>query len=312
MSSLASAKTVLFLALTLFSGGYVLYWIVSVWRNRQRGHSVPTGPLKHPTPLQLAIGFVTNFFDTLGIGSFAPTTSVFKLWRIVPDERIPGTLNVGHTLAAVTQAFIFIAIVEVNMTTLVAMIGAAIAGAWLGAGIVASWPRRKVQIGMGIALLVAATLFLMTNLGLMPEGGNTLGLQGARFGLGVGGNFMLGALMTLGIGLYGPCMILVSLLGMNPLTAFPIMMGSCAFLMPVASVRFIAKESYKLRPALGLALGGIPAVLIAAFIVKSLPLTAVRWLVVVVVTYTALAMLRSAMTEPLAVRAEAATPPAVS
>jgi len=307
-----SIKRALFVALATFTAVYVICWIRSVWRNRKRASS-PTGPLGRPNPFELAIGFVTNFFDTLGIGSFAPTTSVFKLWRVVPDERIPGTLNVGHALAAITQAFIFIAIVEVDMKTLAAMIGASVAGAWLGAGIVATWPRRNVQIGMGIALLVAATLFLMTNLGIAAAGGDTLGLTGQRFVIGVAGNFMLGAFMTLGIGLYGPCMILISLLGMNPRTAFPIMMGSCAFLMPVASIRFIQKQSYSLRPALGLALGGVPAVLIAAFIVESLSLTAVRWLVLIVVTYTALAMLRSAMTERAALaRAEEAAPPAVS
>ena len=42
---------------------------------------------------------------------------------------------------------------------------------------------------------------------------------------------------------------------------------------------------------LGLALGAVPAVLIAAFIVKSLPLSAVRWLVVCVVVYTSVNML---------------------
>ena len=103
--------------------------------------------------------------------------------------------------------------------------------------------------------------------------------------------------MTLGIGLYAPCMILVALLGMNPIAAFPIMMGSCAFLMPVGAARFIRKESYSLAPAIGLALGGLPAVFLAAFIVKSLPMTTLRWLVVAVVTYTAAAMLTSARGE---------------
>ena len=90
--------------------------------------------------------------------------------------------------------------------------------------------------------------------------------------IAVGCNFVLGALMTLGVGLYAPCLILVSLLGMNPIAAFPIMMGSCAFLMPVAGLRFIAAQSYDARASLGLAIGGIPGVLIAAFIVKQLPL----------------------------------------
>jgi len=274
----------LFVALAIFSAGYLWIWFTG--RGRAPGA---------PSLLELGIGFITNFFDTLGIGSFAPTASMFKFWKIVPDERIPGTLNVGHTPPTILEAFLFIAIVQVDMLTLVLLIGGAVVGAWLGAGIVAGWPRRKVQIGMGAALLAAASFFLMANLNLFPAGGTALILENWKLWLATAGTVMLGALMTLGIGMYAPCMILVSLLGMNPKAAFPIMMGSCAFLMPVASVRFVRKDSYAARPALGLALGGLPGVLIAALIVKELPLTAVRWLVVVVVIYAAITMLRSAM-----------------
>ena len=257
-----------------------------------------------PPPVATVTGFVTNFFDTLGIGSFATTTSIFRQWQMVPDELIPGTLNVGHALPAIAQAFIFIRIVPVDARTLAMMIAAAIAGAWLGAGVVCRWPRRRVQLGMGTALLAAAVVMTMTTTGLVPGGGSALALTGSRLVIGVVVNFILGALMTLGIGLYAPCMILVSLLGLNPTSAYPIMMGSCAFLMPVASVRFIRAGSYSPRIALGLLLGGIPAVLIAAFIVKSLPLTAVRYLVVVVVLYTSINLIRAARRE----RVEAVIP----
>lgn len=288
-----SIKALLIIVLAIFAAFHVIVWYNGVRQAKQAEEDRRNRP-GMPTFVESAIGFVTNFFDTLGIGSFAPTTSIFKLRKIVPDERIPGTLNVGHTIPTIIQAFIFIALVQVETVTLVSLMGAAVAGAWLGAGVVASWPRRKIQIGMGFALLVAATLFLMTNLGLFPAGGDALSLRGPLLGLGITGNFILGALMTLGIGLYAPCMIMVSLLGMNPTAAFPIMMGSCAFLMPVGSARFLRKGSYSLRPALGLTLGGIPAVLIAGLIVKSLDVKTVRWLVVAVVLYTAYAMLRSA------------------
>ncbi len=112
------------------------------------------------------------------------------------------------------------------------------------------------------------------------------------------GNFVLGALMTLGIGLYAPCLILASLLGMTPIAAFPIMMGSCAFLMPAGSLPFIKRGRYDLRAAIGLAIGGIPGVLIAAYIVKSLPLDWLRWLVVIVVLYAAAGLLRSGLARP--------------
>jgi uncharacterized membrane protein YfcA len=178
--------------------------------------------------------------------------------------------------------------------TLVSMIAAAVLGAWLGAGVVAHWSKRKVQIGMGAALLAAAIFFTMQNLSLFPGGSNAMGVRGLALAAAIGGNFLLGALMSLGIGLYAPCMVLVSLLGMNATTAFPIMMGSCAFLMPVGSLRFIRERAYSLRVALGLAIGGIPGVLVAAYIVKSLNLTTVRWLVIVVVVYTAITMLHAA------------------
>jgi uncharacterized membrane protein YfcA len=279
------AKALLFVALAAVALVFLAAWVRAARK---------TGERAQPGPLALAIGFVTNFFDTLGIGSFAPTTSIWKLKGAVRDEQIPGTLNVGHAIPTILQAFIFIAIVEVEMTTLIGMIAASVAGAWLGAGLVAAWPRKRVQAGMGIALVVAASFFAMTNLGLFPSGGETLGLRSPLLWAGLAGNFALGALMTLGIGLYAPCMILIALLGMNPRAAFPIMMGSCAFLMPVGGLRFIAKGSYSLRAAVGLAIGGIPAVMLAAFVVKTLPLTSLRWLVFAVVLYTAVAMLRSA------------------
>jgi uncharacterized membrane protein YfcA len=179
--------------------------------------------------------------------------------------------------------------------TLFAMIAAAVLGAWLGAGVVAKWPKQKVQVGMGAALLAAALFMLMRQLDLFPAGSAEIGVRGTMLAIAVAGNFLLGALMTLGIGLYAPCMILVSLLGMSERTAFPIMMGSCAFLMPIGSLRFIREQSYSLRAALGLAIGGVPGVLLAAYIVKELPLYAVRWLVIVVVVYTALMMLAAAL-----------------
>jgi len=287
-------KTLLFLAL-----GLVTVWFLVAWRQRVRAARAAGRLVDDPpaTGFHSLVGFVMCFFDTLGIGNFATTTSMFKFKRSVRDEWIPGTLNVAYTLPTVAQALIYISIVRVDFLTLVAMIVAAVAGAWLGAGVVSRWPRINIQVGMGCALLAAAALMLLTQLQLVPVGGTALELRGPVLVLGLVGNFALGALMTLGIGLYAPCLILVSLLGMDPRAAFPIMMGSCAFLMPIAGMRFIREGSYSLRASVVLAVAGIPAVLIAAYIVKQMPLAYVRWLVVVVVVYAAGTLLRSALME---------------
>jgi uncharacterized membrane protein YfcA len=290
--------TALLGALCALTAAYIAGWgrAVALVR-REHAAPSPATDARMPTATMIGIGAITNFLDTLGIGSFATTTAFFRALGVVPDRVIPGTLNAGHTIPTVAEALIYTSIINVDILTLVSMIAAAVLGAWLGAGIVAKWSKRKVQIGMGIALLAAATIFFMQAMSLFPGGGTALGVRGALLAVALVGNFLLGALMTLGIGLYAPCMILVSLLGMNPTAAFPIMMGSCAFLMPVGSLRFIRERSYSLRAALGLAIGGVPGVLLAAYIVKSLPLTYVRWLVIVVVVYTAITMLRSAFVE---------------
>lgn len=270
-------------------------WFAWRWIAIERGRSsAPVDPARRCGPLDALTGFVTNFFDTLGIGSFAPTTAIFKLRRRLADEEIPGTLNIGHTLPTTVQALIFVTLVSVDLVTLVGMIAAAVVGAWIGVGIVARLPRRAIQIGMGVALLAAAMLFLAKNLGWMPGGGEALGLSGAVLAFAMAMSFVLGALMMLGIGFYAPCLILVSLLGMSPLAAFPIMMGACALLMPVGGERFVRSGRYHRGAALGLALGGIPGVLIAAWVVKSLPMVGLRWLVSIVVLYAAAQMLLAA------------------
>ena len=283
------------IALLVVLGIVALFYIILIVRTAVRG--AREGDKAAPSALGIGTGFVTNFFDTLGIGSFATTTAIFRRFGIVRDEKIPGTLNIGHTLPTIAQAFIFTTIVPVDPKTLILLIVAAVLGAWVGAGVVAKWPRRRIQFGMGIALLVFAGFLIMTLASRNPAGGTQLELTGTKLIIGFTGNLILGALMTLGIGLYAPCMIMIYMLGMNPTAAFPIMMGSCAFLMPVASARFIRERGFDLRASIGLLLGGVPAVLIAALIVKSLDLTIVRWLVLVVVLYTAIGLIRAGLRE---------------
>lgn len=239
------------------------------------------------------IGFVVNFFDVLGIGAFAPQTALLKFTKQTEDRLIPGTMNVANTIPVLIQALIFITVIEVEPLTLVLMLASAATGAILGVGVVAKLPEKTIRRIMGFALLVTAGFMLARNMDWIQGGGIAIGLNGSKLIIGVVVNFILGALMTVGIGLYAPCMALVFALGMSPQVAFPIMMGSCAFLMPPASIRFIREGAYNRKAAVGMAIPSIFAVLIAAFVVKSLPLDTLRWVVIVVILYTAGVMLRA-------------------
>lgn len=249
-----------------------------------------------PGPESLALGAITNFFDTLGIGSFAPTTAWLKFRRMIPDSFIPATLNVGHALPAMMQSAIFLVLlgVQVDPVLLVSCIVAAVAGAVVGAPLMVRAPVRLVQGVVGVALLIAAALYAMSNLDLMPIGGTATALEPRLLWIAVVAHFIMGVLMAFGIGLYAPSLILLSLLGLDPRLAFPIMASACAFLMPTTGFRYIRSERIDLRIVIGIALGGIPAVLLAAFVVKEMPIEPLRWAVVVVVLYAAGLLLRSA------------------
>ena len=240
------------------------------------------------------IGFVVNFFDVLGIGAFAPQTALLKFTKQTDDRVLPGTLNVANTIPVLIQALIFIQIVEVEPITLLTMLLSAAAGAVLGAGIVSKLPVKKIQLTMGFALVVTAFFMLSGQMEWIQGGGEAIGLTGWKLALAIVANFILGAFMTVGIGLYAPCMALIYALGMSPLVAFPIMMGSCAFLMPPASAKFIKEGAYNRKAAVSMAIPGTIAVLIAAFVVKSLPLDTLRWVVIAVIIYTSFIMFRSA------------------
>ena len=193
MAELGSAKTLLLVALGAVGLAYAAIFDAGVRRRKRETPEVPAAPTRGG----LGLSFVANFFDTLGIGSFAPTTSAFRAWKMVPDQLIPGTLNVGYTIPTILQAIIFTKSVPVDATTLIVLIAAATVGAWLGAGVVVKLPKRSVQFGMGFALLGAALLMLAGLFKFTPVGGEALGLTGSKLVIAAGANFGLGALMTL-------------------------------------------------------------------------------------------------------------------
>ena len=240
------------------------------------------------------IGFAANFIDALGIGAFAPIVAMSKFAKMkLKNKEIPALLNIGCCIPVMTEAFIFTTTIKVDPTTLVVMLAAAGLGSYVGAGIISKMDEKKVQLVMGVALFITAILMFLGLpwIDLLPGGGNEIGLSGVKLVIGAVGNFILGSLMTAGIGLYAPCMALVYFLGMSAKVSFPIMMGSCAVLMPVASIRFIKEGNYPRKATLGITIFGVIGVLIATILVKNLPMDIMKVLVVIVIIYTSYSML---------------------
>ena len=279
---------IIWILLIIMLISYTFYLIRDVVKNKTKLESetslIKTG----------IIGFFVNFIDALGIGAFAPQTALLKFTKQTKDKHIPGSMNAANAIAVLIESIIFIKVIDVEPITLVVMLATATFGAIIGAGIVSKLEERTIQIVMGFALFATGFIMIAGKVGWMPSGGSAIGISGMKLVIAGVVNFILGALMTVGVGLFAPCMALVYFLGMSPKVAFPIMMGSCAFLMPPASVKFIKEEAINRKATLAMGLAGGVGVLIAALIVKELPLDIVQWLVVGIVFYTGITMLMSA------------------
>ncbi len=250
----------------------------------------------YPRAEAAVLGALTNFLDTLGIGSWAPTMAWFKFRRLVPDRLIPATMITGHTPPSMVQGLIFLALLGsgVDPVLLVGSIVALLLGGLIGVRLVDRTKVWVVQGFVGFALILAAIFYTLANLGLMPIGGTAASLPPALTGIAIAATFGFGVLLNFGVGNYAPTLALLSLMGLDPRYCFPIMAASNGFAGVVVASRHILAGKINIGIVLGMALGGIPAVLIAAFLVKSMPIETLRWLVTVVVLYTAVTMLRSA------------------
>ncbi|MGY3916682.1 sulfite exporter TauE/SafE family protein [Aeromonas australiensis] len=294
------------LRLVFIAGGLVFIFMLvqACWRKKQSGsfEATPFWPVA-------LIGGVANFLDTLGVGSFAVKTACYKQFKLIDDRVLPGTLNGQCVLPTVTQSLIFVGAVAVDPLTLISMMMAAAAGAAWGARHVASFDRQTIRLVMAISLLVVAGLIFAGLLGLFPVGGDAMGLSGYKLAIALLGNFIFGVLMNVGIGLFAPCMTLVYLLGMNPLAAFPIMMGSTAVLSVFSAGTFIRKGAFDAKAVLAVAIFGPIGVVLAAMLVKSMDMEMLKWLIAFIVIYTSWTMYaswRAARRSPVQLAVESA------
>lgn len=251
-----------------------------------------------PTGETLLLGAVTNFFDTLGLGSFAPTMAWLRLRKLVPDRTIPPTMYVGHGLPSIVQALIFMTLLgtSVDPWLLTGCTVAMLVGVMLGVRLVGPAPIRVVRSGIAVALVIAGVFYVAANLGVMPASGHEATLSPVDSVIAVAGYLLMGVLINFGIGHYAPSLVMFGLMGLDPHLAFPIMATAGVLGMSGMGLRYLTSSTIDLRTVAGLAFGGVPAVLVAALLVRSAPLVTLRWMVVAVVLYAAIDLVRAALT----------------
>jgi hypothetical protein len=267
-----------------------------------------------PTGEALALGAVVNFFDTFGIGSFAQTTAWMKFRKMVPDRLIPPTMIAGLTPPAMVESIIFLILLGVRVDPVLLFGGAmaTFAGGIVGAPLVVRSRAWIVQMTVAIGLALAGIAFVLAIAGRLPAGGTASGLPMGLTIAAIAASFVFGLLANFGVGNYAPTLAMLSLMGMDPHYCFPIMASGASLMGAGSSVRFVKVPEIDLRIVVGLTLGGIPAVLVAALIVKSMNVDLLRYVITVVVFYTAVVMARASIKGRREHRLEGVTAPVIA
>ena len=272
---------------------FLIFWTMGNILVNAKKHRIN---LKEKFWTGLWIGYVTDLLDTLGIGTFATSTALFKATKLVKDDKkIPATLSTAHIIPVLIEALCFITIVEVDLITLFAMAIASFLGAFVGTRITKNWNTRQVQRVLGILLIVAAFIMvyrLIANPGAsISESAH--GLHGIWIIVGVMFNFTVGILMTMGLGNYAPELIFFSMLGINPSVALPVMMLDAAVIMSASTTDFIKSGRVNWPGVLGIIIGGSFGVLTAAFFLSKLDINHFKILIVFIALFTGTSLLRS-------------------
>ncbi len=265
-----NAVILLRIILILFTMCSAIYLIIDLVKHKDEIH------FKKGFTLAL-IGLFTVMLDTWGIGCFATQSACFKFTKSTDDQFIPGTLNVGNTISVALEGILFMTFVDIDPLTLYLMLAAAAAGALVGSGIVCKWDLKTVRYALSAGLVILAIALVCKNAGVGPFGavGTATGLRGIKLVIGVVINFFLGALMMIGV-------------------AFPIMMGSCAFLMNASCFKFIKEGKYDRTATIMLTIFGCIGVVIAYKIACFLSLSTLTYVVCVVMVITSGTFFRDA------------------
>ena len=204
--------------------------------------SARSGSALLPKLEAIIVGAIVSFFDTLGIGSFAPTAAWLKFRRLVPDGFIPQTMLVGLTPPSIAEAIIFLVLLGV----LVDPVAPGRLRVWRCCWADWSAPRWSPGRGSGssswslrLPWCIAAVAYTMTNLHLFPGGGTASSLPLSLMIIAIAANFAFGILLNFGVGNFAPSLVMFSLMGMDPRYAFPIMAGGAALMGAAASTRHI-------------------------------------------------------------------------
>ncbi|AQP54506.1 hypothetical protein CBF34_01520 [Vagococcus penaei] len=281
-------KAVLLGLIVLVNLSFLIIFIKDLMSHKQELKEEPASSKGLPFS-----SFIIFFLSTFGISDFAIGTVLYPKMKWVSMKKLPGTLNTQCVIPVATMALSYISSIDVGVKTLVVCIVAQVIGAYIGPRFVVKLPERTIKLFVGFGLIVAAFLIFAGQVNWIPSNGTATELYGIKLVITALLLFAYGALNNIGIGSYALTMVTVYLMGMNPIAAFPIMMGACTFSIPVGSIQFVKFGEYSRKITLFTSTFGVLGVLVAVFLVKSLNTYMLKWLVIIVLLYSSYTMLIS-------------------
>ena len=243
---------------------------------------------------QAIFSFFLYFFTAFGVSDFTVSTVVYTKTGWVDIKKLPGTLNAQGISSLLITSLAYINSVEIDILTLVPFLLLCAFGSWMGPRVsikLKSWCLKYFMAG---GLFVAGVFMLCSQLNILNIGGTLVGLHGIKLiCLWVFG-FLLGFIRTFGVATHPLTMSAVYFSGLNPISAYPLMMGSSALANPVAAIQFVRLGAYERRTVLLGCSAGAVGSFVAVHIVKSMNVQLIMWLILGIVLLSSIDLFNQA------------------
>lgn len=258
--------------------------------------------LKKQAPVQVSTldyiklsgsGIIAFIADTIGIGSFAVNIALAKLLGTFRDDELPAMNNGAQVIPGTLESLFFMHVVDVDLTTLITLVGGTCLGGLIGGSIVSRLSQQAIRATMICCFILIIGLLVGDKFGWLPVGGDAVALHSWKLILGFLGMVICGILTSAGIGLFAMVQGVLFLLNVSPLVAFPIMTTAGAMQQPLTTMMFLQQDKIPLKKTLILSLSGCIGVLIIIPLFKNFTMSWLHGLLIMILCYNVFAISRS-------------------
>ena len=157
--------------------------------------------------------------------------------KLMPDNKTyNGSLVVQAALPTAVQSILFLGLVQVDTLMLVVSCVSIAIGGIISGYLINRVSRQGILYVMLITFMISAALLVLNKFHLLNIGGELTYVRGDKLIILAVVMLLAGMLPAFGVGYYSIVLVIIFMLGISPIVAYPIMTTASAVQMPMTAI----------------------------------------------------------------------------